>query len=448
LEFEMFFREKSNKLGSAGVTAKDLGKPTRILIHTMNFYPELIGVGKYLGELAFSLAEMGHRVEVVAAPPHYPEWKVRVAYRGWWYRWEEIKGVWALRCPLVTGNGVGIWRLLAPLSFAAFAAPAVFYRILRTRPDVAMCVEPTLFSAPATLLAGKIVGARTVLYVQDLEVDAAFQVGHLKSGWIRSLALRWERALLRRFDLTVTISQRMRAALLRKGAEAESTVILRNWVDLATIQPLPRDARNAYRDAWAIPDDAFVVLYSGQMGKKQALNFVLDAAARCLDQPRLRFVFVGDGPAKAELIETYGRMPNVSFHPLQPAERLNELLNAADLHILPQIRAAADLVLPSKLGGMLASGRPVLATVDADTELARLLEGVALRVAPEDSAALAEAIAAASTRDLAPLGERGLSLATLFSDRHILPRFEEALVGPLPRYGGAADPLADRLSQA
>jgi colanic acid biosynthesis glycosyl transferase WcaI len=444
----MLFREKPDELGSASGAANNSSKSTRILIHAMNFYPELIGVGKYLGELAFGLAERGHRVEVIAAPPHYPEWTVREAYRGWWYRWEEIRGVRALRCPLVTGNGVGVWRLLAPLSFAAFAAPAVFYRILRTRPDVAMCVEPTLFSAPATLLAGKLVGARTVLYVQDLEVDAAFQVGHLKSGWIRSLALRWEQALLRRFDLTVTISQRMREALLRKGAAPESTVILRNWVDLAAIQPLSREARNPYRDAWAIPDEAFVVLYSGQMGKKQALNVVLDAAARCLDQPRLRFVFVGDGPAKAELIESYGHLPNVSFHPLQPAERLNELLNLADLHILPQIRAAADLVLPSKLGGMLASGRPVLATVDADTELARLLDGVALRVAPEDSVALAETIAAASTRDLSPLVERGLSLALLFSDRHILPRFEEALVGPLPRFSGAADPLADRFSAA
>lgn len=440
--------EPAAREASTKVSAVSTATHKKILIHSMNFYPEFIGVGKYSGELAFNLSKKGHQVEVVAAPPHYPGWSVRAPYPTWRFLRETIQGVSVLRCPLFTGNGGGLSRMLAPLSFAAFAAPAVFWRILRSRPDVVVCVEPTLFSAPAALLAGKLVGARTVLHIQDLEVDAAFEVGHLKGPRIRALANALEGALLRRFDLLVTISSQMRQALLRKGAPADRAIVLRNWVDLDAIRPLPPDAPNGYRDALGLAKDKFVVLYSGHMGRKQALDGVLDAARQCLDQPNLHFVIAGEGPVKAQLVEAYGQLPNVSFLPLQPLERLNELLNLANLHILPQTRAAADLVLPSKLGGMLASGRPVVATVDPETELGRLLRGAAVLTPPDDSAAIANAITSAATRDLSELVERGRVVAMQLSDKYILPRFEEALVGPMPSYEEASDPLADQLSAA
>ncbi len=162
------------------------------------------------------------------------------------------------------------------------------------------------------------------------------------------------------------------------------------------------------------PED-FVVLYSGNIGAKQGLDVLLAAAERLKDRPDLHVIIAGEGPVKADLEKRYGHLPAVRFLPFQPYERLNEFLNLADLHALPQERGAADLVLPSKLGGMLASGRPVVVTADIGTELATFVAGAAVVVPPGDAGALADAIVAAiaerQSRDPGPQMDRvrGLS---------------------------------------
>ena len=210
--------------------------PARVLIHAINYAPELIGCAKYTTELAEFLASRGHSVEVVTAPPHYPGWFVREPYRSWWYSHERMGQVAITRCPIVMKtNGGGIWRALAPLTFAVCAAPMVVWRILRSRPNVVLCIEPTLFSSPAALFAAKMIGARAVLHVQDLEVDAAFEIGQIKAGRLKKLAFALERRVLGAYDRIVTISEKMRAALLGKGLEAAQVEVLRNWVNVERI---------------------------------------------------------------------------------------------------------------------------------------------------------------------------------------------------------------------
>ena len=131
---------------------------------------------------------------------------------------------------------------------------------------------------------------------------------------------------------------------------------------------------------------------------------------------------------KRPLAETYRDLTNVLYLPLQPPERLNDLLNLANLHVLPQARRAADLVLPSKLGGMLASGRPIVAATDANTELGDILKGIAVIVPAEDAEELAAAILAARREDLSAAVKRGLKLAGAMSSHRVLPLFEEALL--------------------
>jgi len=413
----------------------------RILIHAINYAPEQIGCAKYTTELAEYLVAQGHSVEAVAAPPHYPGWYVRDGFRAFGYSRDVVNGVSVTRCPLLMKrDGGGVWRLLAPLTFAFFAAPAVVWRVLRARPDVVMCVEPTLFSAPAALIAARLVGARAVLHVQDLEVDAAFEVGHIRGQAIRKAAAVAERVLLDGFDSVVTISEKMRAALIAKGLDAGKVALRRNWVDLEAITPLPRGEGNNFRKELGLEGDRFVALYAGHIGVKQALDVVLDAAARLQARTDMHFVIAGDGPMKARLQEKYAGLPNVSYLPLQPVERLNELLGLADLHLLPQHKGAADLVLPSKLGGMLASGRPIVATVESGTELSDLLAGVALLTPAGDAAALADSVAAARSADLSENVEQGLRLAQSLSSRRILPQFEETLVGASERgFAGEGD---------
>lgn len=367
----------------------------KVLIYGMNYAPELAGVGKYTGEIAEYLAREGGDVTVVTTPPHYPGWAVQDGYRNG-YGSSVENGVKVVRTPLLLRRKMsGIWRMLAPLSFAVASAPVVFWQILRRRPETVFCVEPTLFASPVAQLAAAVVGARTVLHVQDLEVDAAFAVGHLGAhGLLKKLGFAFERFTLKRFDKVITISNRMAEKLVAKGVLPEKMALVRNWVDLTHIYPM--DEESPYRAELGFEKEDFVVLYSGNIGAKQGLNVLLDAAEQLKDEKKIHFVIAGEGPVKAELQARYGHLSNLRFLPFQPYARLNAFLNMADLHALPQDKGAADLVLPSKLGGMLASGRPVLVTADDGTELAEFVRGAAIVVPPGDAGEMAQAINEAS----------------------------------------------------
>jgi colanic acid biosynthesis glycosyl transferase WcaI len=426
-------KQAANTADSPGAEAN--APPTKILIHGINYAPELIGVGRYTRDLAEYLARRGHPVEVITAPPHYPGWWVRPPYRAYAYSSEELNGVKVRRCPLFTHrSGQGIWRFLAPLTFALTAAPVAAWRILRSRPDVVVCVEPTLFSAPVAALAAKIVGARTVLHVHDLEVDAAFAVNHLRGDLFKRVALAVERMILRQFDTIVTISDQMRLRLLQKQVPGDRLVIVRNWADLSQIRFV--GGPNPFRDQLGLSASDFVVLYSGQIGPKQALHFVLAAAQRLQATKHIHFVIAGEGSLKAQFVERYGNLPNIHFLPLQPEDRFCELLNLANLHILPQDGAAADLVLPSKVGAMLASLRPILVQANEGTELYQMLKDVVRIIPPGNVAALEEAVIKAQTTnaDVSRYGE----IAALFGRDAALATLLGVLVGgePEPVHAG------------
>jgi len=421
--------EQSADGDSAGAQAST--PPAKVLIHGINYAPELIGVGRYTRDLAEYLARRGHQVEVVTAPPHYPGWWVRPPFRAYTYSREQLNGVTVRRCPLLLHrSGKGIWRFLAPLTFALTAAPLAAWRILRSRPDVVVCVEPTLFSAPVAALAAKIVGARTVLHVHDLEVDAAFAVNHLRGDLFKRAALAVERVILRQFNAVVTISDQMRLRLLQKQVAGDRLAIVRNWADLSQIRFM--GGPNPFRAELGLSQSDFVVLYSGQIGPKQALHFVFAAAERLRAVKHIHFVIAGDGSLKAQFVERYGNMPNIHFLPLQPEDRFCELLNLANLHVLPQDGAAADLVLPSKLGAMLASLRPILVQANEGTELYLMLKDIVKIIPPGDVEALADAITKAQTAkaDVSRYGE----IAALFGRDGALAALRDLLVG------GGAEP--------
>jgi len=138
------------------------------------------------------------------------------------------------------------------------------------------------------------------------------------------------------------------------------------------------------RQQFDIPLNAMVALYSGNMGEKQGLEIVLEAATRLICEQDIKFVLCGDGAARQRLQQKYSDLSNVLWLPLQPLERLNDLLNMANIHLLPQRSGAEDLVMPSKLTGMLASGRPVVATATAGSQIAEALLGCGEVVEPDN----------------------------------------------------------------
>jgi colanic acid biosynthesis glycosyl transferase WcaI len=370
----------------------------KILLYGLNFAPEPVGIGKYSGELVAWLVDQGHEVRVITAPPYFPQWRVGLGLPGsWWgYRRQPWAGAEVWRCPLwVPARPSGLTRLLHLASFAASSLVPLLAQ-LPWRPEVVITVAPAFFCAPAALLLGRLCGRRTLcwLHIQDFELDAAFELGMLKGRLIRRIAEAWERRTLRGFKVVSSISGAMVERAVAKGVDLRKAVLLPNWVDLQAIHPQSAEQRavNPYRSELGIPEGALVLLYSGSMNKKQGLELLVAVIRQLADLPQLVWVLAGEGPTKAELAAAVVDLPQVRLLPLQPAERMNDWLNMADVHLLPQKGSAADLVLPSKLLGILASGRPVVVSSPASSELGQLAEQGGIRVEPEDATAFAAAL--------------------------------------------------------
>jgi colanic acid biosynthesis glycosyl transferase WcaI len=366
----------------------------KILVQGINFAPDLIGIAKYTTEMCAALAARGHEIHVITAPPYYPNWAVPAPYRATRYRNEMIESVAVTRCPLyVPRTPTGTRRLVHHASFAASSALVTLYYARRLRPDIILAVAPSLMGAPAAYLAARVCNAVSWLHIQDFEIEAAFDLGLMSGPVIRRLALAAERRLLGAFDYVSSISPRMIARLGRKGLEDGRLFELRNWVDTTLVKP--SDRLTSYRSALGIDAAKIVALYSGNMSAKQGLEHLAQAArwlaANC---PKVVVILCGAGPMRPRLEALTAGLRNVHFIDLQPNAKMSELLATADIHLLPQRAEAADLVLPSKLAGMLASGRPIVAMADAGTGLAAAIKGVGVAVPPGSGDVFGRAVAA------------------------------------------------------
>lgn len=404
----------------------------RILIYGINFSPELTGIGRYTGEMANWLSARGHGVRVVTAPPYYPDWHIGPGYSTWRYRRErwpfQDGAVTVWRCPLwVPRIPSGTKRLAHLMSFSLSSAPLALAHTI-WMPDIVVSVAPALFSAPAAWLAARLGRSKAWLHIQDFEVDAAFDMGMLRSARARRACLAIERTLLKRFDKVSTISERMQDRLIQKGVDEHQSTLFPNWADIGSIHPLARPSE--FRRELGIADNTVVVLYAGNLGEKQGLDILVTAAEQTQDRSDILWVIAGAGSARARLEALSAGFANLKWLPLQPARRLNELLNLADIHVLPQRAEAADLVMPSKLTGMLASGRAVVATATAGTQVAAVATRCGIVSPPGDGGALASAVQqlADDPARRERLGQQARRYAEEFFDRDkIMSRFEESI---------------------
>ncbi|HEY3988301.1 MAG TPA: glycosyltransferase WbuB [Acidobacteriaceae bacterium] len=410
----------------------------RILLHGINYSPELTGIGKYSGELAEWLATRGHGVRVVTAPPYYPAWRVRTDYRAWSYKTEAGSGpddVRVYRCPIyVPRRPSGRTRLLHLGSFMLSSLPIMLSQA-QWRPDVVLTIEPTLMSAVAGVTTARMAEAVAWLHIQDFEVDAAFGLGLLQGeGRAHRLAEKLERRAMRGFDRISTVSEKMMQRLPEKGIPVEKTVMFPNWVDTEAIAPQQGPSR--LRRQLGLGPDRVVLMYAGNMGMKQGLELLPLLAQEFAPDPKIHFVFCGDGAYHPRLAGAVRGAANVTMLPLQPFDRLNDLLNAADIHLLPQRPDAADLVMPSKLTGMLASGRPVIATAAAGTQVALALGSCGVAVPPLDKPALFTAVRtladAPEMRHALGVAARAHAVEHLGRER-VLQRFEAELLAAIAR---------------
>jgi colanic acid biosynthesis glycosyl transferase WcaI len=417
----------------------------RILVVGINYAPDMIGVAKYNAELCEALTSLGHEVRVITAPPYYPEWKVPLAYRSWGYRSEIINNVSVTRAPIyVPARPTGARRLVHHASFALTSLWPSLYTALRWRPEVVFSVAPSLMSAAFSAWIARRVGAISWLHLQDFEVDAAFDLGLLGNRRLRAPMVAVERRILKSFDCVSTISPQMLGRLVSKGVDREKIYEVRNWTD--TSQIAPGNRLTPFRQKLNLDASHFVALYSGTMSNKQGLDLIVEAA-RSLDQTGspIRFVVCGDGPHRAMLQSLAAGLTNIQFLGLQVGETFAELLKTADAHLIPQRAEAADLVLPSKLGGIFATGRPVIVMARPDTGLAAEVGGGGLVIPPGDALALAiELLKLANDPGLChQLGQRARSIALKRWDKGaVIAALEQTLTASCERRKapGAAPP--------
>jgi colanic acid biosynthesis glycosyl transferase WcaI len=406
----------------------------RLLIHGMNYAPELLGIGRYTGELGAYLASRGHQVTVLTAAPYYPQWRVREDYRPQRWRREWRDGVEVLRAPqYVPGRVSGLGRLLQECSFGASCLYWWSTCLLQRPWDAMVAVCPPMTSGLVPGLLARPLAVPLLIHVQDLQLDAARELGILRQPLLLA-GLTWlELHLFRQARAVTTISRSMAARLAAKGVPPARLQVLPNWADLDKVRPGPR--LNALRRELGLTSET-VVLYAGNLGEKQGLEVILEAAALTRGKPSIRYLIAGEGAARDRIklrAQDLG-LDNLTFLPLQSNSRLPLLLAAADLHLVVQRQKAADLVMPSKLTNIMAAGRPFIATAGQGTELARVTSEsrAGLVVPPEDGRALAQAVLglAGDPGARKEMGIRARRYAEAFWDRErILRQWEELLRG-------------------
>jgi colanic acid biosynthesis glycosyl transferase WcaI len=354
----------------------------RILIVSNLYSPEPTGIGVYSGGMAESLAALGHEVKVVAANPSYPHWKLYDGFPAWRWSMRRENGVDVYRCPVYIPSKVsGLRRILHYSSFGLAALVPLLKLALGWKPHLIFHAVPTILASPSAMLAATLGGSKTWLHVQDYEVEAGFATGQMRGdNYLAKLALSFERKMVGAYDIVSAISPEMCRKLVEKGRNPESVYELRNWSDIQKITPLEN---SSYRKRWNITTK-HVALYSGAIAQKQGIEVILQAARALQHRDDLTFVMCGAGPERPALEESARDLKNLQFHDLQPVESLGDLLALATVHLLPQKAGAADLMLPSKLTNMLASGRPVVATAASGTGLAREVEGCGVVTPPGD----------------------------------------------------------------
>ncbi|KGO87452.1 glycosyl transferase family 1 [Flavobacterium rivuli WB 3.3-2 = DSM 21788] len=404
----------------------------RILIFGINYSPELTGIGKYTGEMGSWFAQQGHNVHVVTAVPYYPEWEVHEKYKGKYWITEDIDGATVHRIPLyVPKNVTSAKRIIHEFSFVLGIVPVWFKLLFTKKFDVVFCAAPPFHLGILPLLYSKLKGVPMITHVQDLQVDAAKELGMIKNKTFLNLMFSIERFILKKSKKVSTISLGMQLKISGKGVNTNQQILFPNWVDENNIMPLPKE--QSLRQQFGLKDSDKVILYSGNLGEKQGLEVIIDVALKYKDRSDVYFLIVGSGGGKEKLEQSAkdAGLTQVMFFPLQPYNKLSALLATADVHLVLQKKSAADLVMPSKLTGILAAGGFAIVTAEPGTSLYTVVNqyNMGLIIEPESTEALCNGIEYAINNDISTykLNARKYAEAYL-SKENILRDFEQQLV--------------------
>ncbi|MEN9637166.1 MAG: hypothetical protein RL077_5570 [Verrucomicrobiota bacterium] len=406
-----------------------------ITVWGINYAPEQTGIAPYNTALCEFLQRQGHTVRMVTSFAYYPAWQKRPEDRGRLFRTEEVNGVTVDRCWHYVPRRPGTLKRI--LHEASFTGGSLVRLLGLPRSDVVVVVSPPLLLGAAAWLLTRIRAAPVVFHVQDMQPDAALGLGMLKPGVFMRLLYALESFAYKRAARVSAISRGMLATMTLKGVPAGKLIYFPNGVVL----PEGKPGAGGFRARHGLGSGDFVAVYSGNLGVKQGLE-VLVEAARAITDPRIQIVICGDGVMRPRLEARVRelRLNNVRLLELQSEDRYVEMLVAANITLVTQQSGSGAFFFPSKLLRSLALARPVLTVADEASELARALAegGFGVNVAPgraEELARVLEGLAAAPDR-LSALGEAGRRFVEQFEQERVLGRFAAQLAELAAAAGG------------
>ena len=362
----------------------------RILAVLPHFQPDVAPTGIIASRLVEELGNLGHEIEVVTSLPWYehhavlPEWRGK-AIRRERTPWGRITRVH----PFPTGDKLNIAK--RAVGFAAFCALDAGIATFGRQVDIAFAMTPPLPMAATGWLAALGRRAPLVLNVQDVFPDVAVELGLLKGRTAIRAASKLERWSYARCAAVTVLSGDMRANLAAKMRNPERLHVIPNFVDIDVVHPQQKE--NSYRAEYGLTGKA-VVMYAGNVGMSQSLDLLVHAARATQARDDIVYVINGGGSTLPDVEAAAAGLTNLRFVPMQPLERLPELLAAADVHVVPLKSGLSRSSVPSKTYSILAAGRPIVASVDAGSEVQRIIEaaGAGIAVRPDDADAFTVAL--------------------------------------------------------
>jgi colanic acid biosynthesis glycosyl transferase WcaI len=286
-------------------------------------------------------------------------------------------------------------RLLLPraINYLTYLVQSLRSAFAVSRPDVVLCMTDPPIIGNVALIVARRFRVPVVVISQDVFPEVAVELGRIKSPLLIAGVRRLINFYLQRADVVVAIGATMRARLLEKGAKPERVAVIPNWVDVERIVPLPHD------NPWAREHgltDRFVVMHSGNVGHAQNLDALIRSATFLRDLGDLCVAIIGAGARHADMVALTERLgaDGVVFAPYQPREVLSQSLSTANVHVVGLERGLSGYVVPSRLYGIMAAGRPVIVAAEDESETAQLVRevGCGIVVAPGRPDLLAQAI--------------------------------------------------------
>ena len=372
----------------------------RILLVGGNYYPELTGIGKYNGEMMDWLSTNGYECGVVTTFPYYPFWKIQDLNlkKSTFYRKDHLNSfngnpIKIHRClHYVPAVPSGSKRIFSDLSFFISALLQIFVLLFKKKYDYVITVAPPFQLGLLGLLYKKIKGAKFIYHNQDLQIDAATELGMIKSKLLLGLMFKFERFIIRKADYVSSISEGMIKKI--KIKYNRQVILFPNWTDTKQFYPIGN--KEEIKKQYNFSESDKIVLYSGAIGEKQDLHTLIYCAKELSFRHDIKFVICGSGPYQQQLIDLAQQtgICNVIFMPLQPKEKFNQFLNMADLHLVLQKCNVSDIVMPSKLTTIFSVGGLALVSAQAETNLHTIISSnnIGLLIEPENHASLATSI--------------------------------------------------------